>query len=554
MSTINLRGFAGSNQAISPRLLPENVGVSVVDCEPGFGALRPMKVRTTVATVPSSPQRLSMTRMGRDTASSANYWLASPNVAHWTLGFGSDTTERTFYTGDGTPRWTNNSIALSGGPPYPQAYRELSVPAPTAAATVALNTDGTGTANTRFYVHTFVNDQGWESAPSPVSVGLVVKPGAIVDISALPAAPAGLYGITLRRIYRTQPEENNSNSDFFFLREIAIATTTTQDDARVLGDLIPTYAGVAGSSWLPPPADSIAISALWNSMFGLLSGKYLYLSEPGAPYAYPLRWRKGLKDTGVAIATWQENLLVLTTGRPVLFQGQDPGGMQDVPFPLSYACRSPRGVVSFEHGALWPSDAGLAYTGLRDLITLEIITPDQWAAMTPSSMVAGRWRRFYVCSFTGTAPDGSGAHAFMIDPLRPTEGVWYLTTAFDACYYDQLQEKLFVLEGANVKEFAAGPGTLTGSFKSKIFVQERPRNYSHARVIAAGYPLTLNVYSSKTLPGNTVQTLTETRSVGNDHVFKLAPGMAEEVQVKIDTAVSVAGGQLGTSSASMKGG
>ncbi|WP_230685400.1 hypothetical protein, partial [Streptococcus pneumoniae] len=85
----------------------------------------------------------------------------------------------TYYTGDGTPKWTDNSIGLTGGPPYPQASRELAVPAPTTAPAIALTTDGTGTDATRYYVETFVNDLGWESAPSPISTGLVCKPGAI---------------------------------------------------------------------------------------------------------------------------------------------------------------------------------------------------------------------------------------------------------------------------------------------------------------------------------------------------------------------------------------
>lgn len=547
---IDLAGFSGSNQAIDAKLLANNVGVMVLDCEPGFGALRPMKVRATVATVPASPQRLSIWRMGRDVVSSANYWLSSPNAVNWALEFGSpDSTERTFYTGDGTPRWTNNVLGLGGGPPYPQAYRELAVPAPSGAATVALNTDGTGTPNARFYVSTFVNDLGWESAPSAVSASLVAKPGAIVDITGLPAAPAGAYGITLRRIYRTQPEQGSSEADFFFLREIAVGTTSTQDDARVLGDLIPTYAGVQGSSWQVPPADGFGITAMWNSMYSLLSGKFVMICEPGAPYAYPLRYRKKLRDTAVAQATFQQNLVVLTTGRPVVFQGQDPLGLQDYPLPQAYACHSARSVVSFEHGVVWASDEGLAFTGQETFITFGLLTPDQWRAMNPTTMVAGRWGRFYVCSFN----DGNGARAFMLDPLRPGDGLWYLSTGFDACYYDPLQNKLFVLEGANVREFAAGPGLLAGSYTSKEFEQERPRNYAHARLIASAYPQTMTITSRIRLPDNSLSTSVEARTVSNARAFKLKQGLAESVQIKLDVTAYTQAARLATHIDDMKG-
>ena len=95
----------GANKAIDARALPEGVAAQVIDCEPERSDMRPLKVRATVATVPASPQRKSIWRMGHDTVSAANYWLQSSNVVNWALLFGSDSTEMTAYTGDGTPRW-----------------------------------------------------------------------------------------------------------------------------------------------------------------------------------------------------------------------------------------------------------------------------------------------------------------------------------------------------------------------------------------------------------------------------------------------------------------
>lgn len=530
--TLNLAGFTGSNQATDAMLLPETMGAAVVDCEPGFGVLKPMLDHLTVATVSASPQRLSIWRMGRDVVSTANYWLASINVAHWTTGFGTDSTERTYYTGDGSPRWTNNVIGLGGGPPYPQAYRELSVPQPTAALTSVLNTDGSGTPNVRSYVYTFVNDLGWESAPSPPSTGLLCKPGAIVDLSAIPSAPAGLYGITKVRIYRTQPEDTTTTSaDFFFLREVTIGTATTQDDARTLLDLIPTYAGVIGSSWVPPPADAHSILALWGGMYVFLSGKDVCYTEPGAPYACPLRFRKKVKDTAVTQTSWGQNHLVLTQGRPVMFQGVDPASMQDVPLQCPFSCQSVRSVVSFEYGALWASIEGLAFSESERLLTEGLFTREQWAAMTPSSMVAGRWGRFYVCSFTGTSPAGTG-HAFFLDPLRPQDGVSYLSVGFDACHKDST-DTLFILQGANVRKFAGSSSVLTGVYTGKRFLQPFARNFSWAQVQASGYPVTLKITARKTLADGTTSSRVETRTVANAAPFRIKDGLYEDWQPEV---------------------
>lgn len=531
MRPITVTGFNGSNQAVEPEQLPENVGVHMENAYPGLGDLRALHNHLTVATVPASPQRNTIRRMGRDAVNDALYWLGWSAVVNATTGFGSDTTERTYYTGDGTPKWTNNVFGLSGGPPYPQAARELAVPAPSTAPTVTLDVDGTGTEATRYYVETFVNDLGWESAPSPVSTGLVCKPGATVDITGLATPPAGNYGFTLRRIYRTQPG-TGTEADFFFLREIAIGATSTEDDARALGDLLPTAdPSVSGSRWLPPPASGFGLIALWNSMLAMLSadGKLLYLCEPGHPYAYPLRNTKEIKDKGVALAKWAQNLLVLTSAAPVVFQGQDPLGMQDLPPRLSQACLSARGVVSFAHGVVWPSNEGLAYYGDRGqmLLTEGILTPEQWRALNPASMVAGRWGKFYVCSYDS---GGGVLKGFMFDPLNPAGNIVYLSEGFNACDYDDVADELYILQGGNVRKFAGDTTFQTASYTSKKFLQTHPVCYGAAKVVASSYPVTLQVYAAGALK--------LTRAVPNRNGFTLPGGfMAEDWQVKVTGAV-----------------
>jgi hypothetical protein len=221
---ITLAGFTGSAQAPDPRLLAESVGTLVLDAYPGTGDLRPLMQALAVASVPAGTQRRTIYRLGADAPNDASYWFQWTSDVSVRRGFdGNDATERVYYTGNGSPKWSNNAIGISGGPPYPQGERELSVPAPLAAPIVTLNTDGTGTQGDVFYVQTFVNDLGWESAPSPPSAALFVKTGAIVDISALEAPPAGNYGITLRRIYVTAPG-TTSNAPFEFLREMAVAS------------------------------------------------------------------------------------------------------------------------------------------------------------------------------------------------------------------------------------------------------------------------------------------------------------------------------------------
>lgn len=134
MSVITIEGFLGENRAIHAKLLNDKVGTLSNNQKPGRGDLRPWKAPATVSTVPGG--RNTIYRMGRDVSSDANYWLAWPAVVHAMRGFETDdTTERTYYTGDGAPKVTDNTIALSGGV-YPSASRPLGVPAPTIAPAV----------------------------------------------------------------------------------------------------------------------------------------------------------------------------------------------------------------------------------------------------------------------------------------------------------------------------------------------------------------------------------------------------------------------------------
>jgi hypothetical protein len=548
MQPINLTGFAGANLAEHPRRLPETVGVSIIDAEPGHSDLRGMRAAVTVATVPTSPQRKTIYRLGRDAISDTNYWLSWSTIVHAIRGFdGDDTSERTYFTGSGTPKWTDNIIGLAGGAPYPQGTRELAVPAPANAPQIAMNTDGaTGTASTNFYVTTFVNDLGWESAPSPVSAGLLMKPGAIVDIGntiPLEAAPAGSYGINRRRIYRTQAGTTNA-AEFYFLREVTIGTTATTDDARTPGALMEV------GGWIPPPADGHGLIALWGGMTAMLAGKRILFSEPNKPYTYPERYDIPVLDTPLATAKWEQNLLVLTTGRPVLCQGTSPESMDDSPLALSQPLASVAGVVPFGHGVCWPSNEGLAYAGASGQanLTLGVLTPRQWKAMVPSTMVAGRYGRLYVCSYN----DGSGRKGFMLDPLNPA-GIWYLSSGFDACWYDDLADALFVLEGGNVRKFDAG-AQLVAKFISKQFMQTTPRNFSVAKVVATTFPVTLTITARSIDQDGDPRVRTETRTVPNDLAFTLKDGfLADDWQIEVWAPESVQAVRLAMDVRDLKG-
>lgn len=525
MDDILLTGFAGSASDVKPRLLDDRVGVSVTDAQPAPGDLRPLNQALQVLTLPNLTQQYTIFRLRQGAANNTLYWLTWPSyVSIARSNDGDDTTERIYYTGDGAPKFTDNVIGLAGGAPYPQGSRLLAVPAPVQPALLTMNTDGTGTEGDRFYVSTYVNDLGWESAPSPVSAAITAKPGANITISNLEPPPGGNYGITLRRIYRTQPGTAEGAANFYFLREVAVGATSTTDDARALGEVIATI------GWLPLPDGAIGIIDLWNGMMAMIVGKTIVFAEPNAPYAQQVRYDQPISDKPVALAKWEQNLLVLTEGPPRLFNGQDPISMTETPFRVGFACAQPASVVGFEHGVAWASNEGLAYTGSEVLLTKGIVTPEDWKLLRPETMVAGRWKGLYVCSYL---PPSGPRKGFMFDPLRPQLGIWYLSTGFDACHYDELADRLYVLEGANIKEFNGSATKLVATFKSKAFRQRAPRNFAFAKIVAESYPATIKVWADGILRCD--------RTVANDRPFTAAPAnfKATDWQVEVGNDDSV---------------
>ncbi|MNX80952.1 hypothetical protein D3C86_1126250 [compost metagenome] len=79
----------------------------------------------------------------------------------------------------------------------------------------------------------------------------------------------------------------------------------------------------------------------------------------------------------------------------------------------------------------------------------------------------------------------------MIDPVQP-EGIYFLAAGYEALYFDDLQDALYVLDGTAVKKWDAGADMMTATFKSKLW-RAPPWNCSAGRVVADAYPVTVAV-------------------------------------------------------------
>jgi hypothetical protein len=547
----------GANKALHAKLIADTQAVESLNQKPGRGDFRPWRVPLQVAALTGSIQTIY--RMGRDTKSDSNYWLQWGTRVHAVRGFDSqDTTERTYYTGDGIPKWTDNTIALAGSP-KPVAWRQLGVPAPTTAPTLTASGGTSANNETRYSVYTFVTNKGEESAPSPISLELNCKEDDTVTIASIEAAPTGQFTIDRVRVYVTQSGDKG-DTDFFFLREIAAGISSTTDDLRLRGDALETL------GWLMPPADLKHLTALWNNVLAGVSAGGFRFCEPNAAYAWPLAYEILPPDSrAVAIGTWGQKALGLTTGKPLLITGSSPDGYDQLPIE-GPSCSAPAAVVSFTHGVAWPGEDGLAYIGDlgAKLLTAGLLTRDDWQAMNPSTMVAGIYEGLYLCFYTDSSP-GAVRRGFLIDPISPV-GILFLETGYAACFFDQLTDALYVLDGTNVKKWDAGAELMTATWRSKEFTTAAV-NFPWLRVDADAYPVTVKIDARVLDAGNPAAasaalaaalpalitdlgagTVRMTHAIANNLPVRAMPAdfLATEWQLQIETQSAVQGVILAT--------
>ena len=532
MDVLRVAGFLGANLASDAQLLPAEVGTQALNIKPGTGSMRPWHAPKPVANT-SAAGRKTIYRFNADLASDTAYWFEWSSIVHVVRAFlADDTSERTYFTGDGPPKVTNNIMGLAGAP-YPTSARLLGVPVPLTQPIITQTAAGTGDDQNRYYFYTYLTDFSEESAPSPVSAVVVAKPGAHFDITNIAAPPAGNYGINRMRIYCSVVGTSGS-AEFFLIAEVAAATATTDNG------LVPTaYAnesngpsGAVGRVWTPPPADLSCLTGLWSGMIAGISGMSVRYCEPNRPYAWPAAYETLCNSKPIALGVFQKNLVILTTGVPRVVYGSAPEAMDDTGGGINAACVSVTSVVSFDHGVCWASPDGLAYIGLHGsprIITAGPLEKEQWQALNPASIIGAEYLGIYM----GFYDAGGGVlKGFMVDPLGDNVSVHFFDTGFSAAYYDPLQKALFGVSGTSIQKWDAGAGMMTATFRSKEFRLPLPENPGAAEVIARNYPATFKLFADGALKF--------TKTVTSREPFTLPSGYEPDVvQMEVSTSVGI---------------
>jgi hypothetical protein len=289
---------------------------------------------------------------------------------------------------------------------------------------------------------------------------------------------------------------------------------------------------------------------MWNGMMAGITGHSVRVCEPYVPYAWPAGYDVIPPDgKPVGLGVFGQNMVVLTTSRPVVVNGSSPDGLDQQKIEMPQGCVASRSIVSMGAGVAWASEDGLCWYGVggAKLLTAGLMLREDWQELVPSSIIGCMYEGLYF----GSYDDGSdgGRKGFFIDPNNP-QGIYFMDTGYVGMYFDELRDHLYVLDGTSVKKWDSAPDGeewspggavfMTYRVKSKLFKMPFPLNLAAAEVVATSYPVTFKLYADNTL--------VHTETVAGRDPFWLPSGFrAYDYQIELSGTGPIQGVALASS-------
>jgi hypothetical protein len=523
---------------IESELLPDSAAQEAVNARFNGGAAEPWKAPATVLTLSSTPPIRSIYRFGQGLNSETQFWFESAVDADFVKGpVIGDTQERTYWTDGVYPKKTDATIATASAP-YPSASYRLGIPAPgvspAPAYTPSASVNGTpSNANdpktTSVYVATYVTAWGEESAPSAPSNLVTWQPGQSVTVT-LPGNLTGPYNVTKVRLYRSNT--GTSRTNYQFVSEVSVGTPSYTDTktASQLGEVLATF------DWDTPPDSLVGLCYVGNEILAGFYENTVAFSEPGVPYAWPIKYRLSFDAPIVGIKAFGQTLFVGTRRGCHLITVVDPANTNTELLQEAPSCVSKRSVVAMMGGVVWASPDGLYYvgpSGVRNL-TDPIMTREQWQAYKPESISGYEYNGSYYATYDTGTQQGTLIFTFG-ERASFVESDQYFTAA----YYEKLTDTLFVVQGNILKKWNAG-SALTMRWRSRRWYFPATAALSAARVEAAAYPVTFRVFADGVQLGPDI-------TVNDNLPFRLPGYRGVRYEFEVVSTAKVKGAWMATS-------
>jgi hypothetical protein len=534
---VKLYDFKGTQPLITPRLLPLGYAHVAENVKLGSGAMESfLAMGSSVHTPSAAPATVYLfDDTWMDWA--ARRWIEKASIS-------------------GTDR-----ILATDGTSYPKTVaedgttRRWGVVKPTTALTIS----AAGTASDDIvvdsisYVYTLVTAYGEESDIYTPTTVVDIKTGEYVFLNnwcvhngnqSFWLSTTG-NDIEYIRVYRLASDSAGnaeyqrvslrSATDGSSVSEIPVTSITSADDpwydvnadqsglSDDLGEVLPT------EGWDPPPGDETngymkGACMFQNGMYAGFLGKIVYLSVPGFYYAFPASGTMGytmeLPYDVVAIAAFNQSLVVGTTAFPEILSGSDAAYMTRTPLPYQQPCLSAKGMVSLPDGVVYVSPDGLFKVSSSggEVITKGIIHRDDWQDYDLDSAILAYFDQKIFIFFEGS---GDG---LIYDPAAE-----YLVAidlgAYDVCdvFVDPEADVLYIAwQLSTTYGVSAWEGSttsyLTAEWQSGIF-ETPPVCFAGGRVEG-----TFPAGHSTTLTYNVDGVLKHTQTVTDNTPFRLPSG------------------------------
>jgi hypothetical protein len=403
MTAFKLENFGGIRPRVSARLLPNNAAVTAENTKLLEGELRGYHMPTIYEDLSSFGFTVGRAyRIPASVTGGVDAWMAweSPNTDIVRSPVLGDIYNRYYWASDSAAPMYNTLARIVAGNTGANAPWLLGVPQPAASLTIG-QSGGSGVAETRSYVYTFVTAYLEEGPPCNPTTYTAYANSTSWNLSNGSTTWTGGSSVNVAyvNIYRTVP--NSTNPAFFFVAQVPIATWV--GDSGTYSDTS-SNVNVALNNTLdfvdnfPPPANMTGMALMPGGFLLGFQGRNLLMTEPYLPWAWNPTYNLATEFEIVGIVVWSQTAIICTTSNLYLGSGSTPEAFTLQKLDGVTPCLSRRGIVSTVSGAYFPTVDGLAMFNVSGLntITQPILTKEEWATFSPTTFIAAQLGLQYI--------------------------------------------------------------------------------------------------------------------------------------------------------------